>query len=127
MICYTIGSAGSGDDLTTADVCTLIKQLKMPFEFRKHSANLSHLLTATDNGIYLCLVSFLRPDTKLIDKHYIVVDCERKIILDNSLANPISFLTLSPNQTWKAMGFRRLERIWQVRVQFKRRHETNYI
>ena len=127
MICYTIGSAGSGDDLTTADVQAALEQLKMPFEFRQYSANLSHLLTATDNGIYLCLVSFLRPDTKLIDKHYIVVDCERKIILDNSLANPISFLTRKPKQLRKAMGISNVERVWQVRVAFNRRHETNYI
>ena len=77
---------GSGhQDLTLADVQEALKGL--PFEFRRRKVTLPDLLTISE-GIFICLISFLHPDTKITDKHHVVIDCYRKIILDNSESNP---------------------------------------
>ena len=121
---------GSGDqDLTIYDVLNGIAQLKLPFEFqRRKKLTLPNLIqNPLTEGIYLCLFSFLHPDTKITDKHHVVIDCNRKIILDNSESNPISFVGLTAKQLTRAISFRRLDRVWQVMVNCKRRGETKYI
>ena len=116
---------GSGrQDLTLADVQEALKGL--PFEFRRRKVTLPDLLTISE-GIFICLISFLHPDTKITDKHHVVIDCYRKIILDNSESNPISFVGLTAKQLTRAISFRRLDRVWQVMVNCKRRIDTNYI
>jgi hypothetical protein len=120
---------GSGDqDLTISDVLNGIAQLKLPFEFQRKKLTLPNLIQdPLTEGIYLCLFSFLHTDTKIIDKHHVVVDCNRKIILDNSESNPISFVGLTAKQLIRAISCRRLDRVWQVMVNCKRRGETKYI
>jgi hypothetical protein len=125
-----LGGLGIGDqDLTIYDVLNGIAQLKLPFEFqRRKKLTLPNL---TENplteGIYLCLFSFLHPDTKITDKHHVVIDCNRKIILDNSESNPISFVGLTAKQVRSAISCCQLDRVWQVMVNCKRRGETKYI
>ena len=102
-------------------------QLNLPFVFSRVHFSFKQLVFAFEEGIFLCLFSFHHPDTQLIDKHFLVIDCERQIILDNSESKPISFVDLTPKQTLKAIACRRLERVWQVRVSLKRRGETHYI
>jgi hypothetical protein len=116
---------GSGhQDLTVADVQEALKGL--PFEFRRSKLTLPDLLTISE-GIFICLISFLHLDTNITDKHHVVVDCYRKIILDSSESKPISFAGLTAKQVRSAISCRHLERVWQVMVNCKRRGETNYI
>ena len=117
---------GSDQDLRLHDVRKAVTQLKLPFAFRRKLLTLPNLLTISE-GIYLCRFSFHHPDTNITDKHYVVIDCYREIILDNSESKPISFVGLTAKQTMKAISCRRLERVWQVMVNCKRRIDTNYI
>ena len=102
-------------------------RLNLPFIFKRVHFSFKQLVYAFETGIFICLFSFNHPDTHLIDKHFLVIDCERQIILDNSESKPISFVDLTPKQTLKAIACRSLERVWQVRVSLKRRGETLYI
>lgn len=98
-----------------------------PFHLDRVHYSFKQLVYRIEVGIFLCLFSFLHPDTLITDKHYLVIDCERQIILDSSESKPISFLGLTPKQTMKAISCSNLERVWQVRVSLKRRGETHYI
>jgi hypothetical protein len=115
----------SKGDITVRDVMSALE--KSPFYLDRVHYSFEQLVYRIEVGIFLCLFSFLHPDTLTHDKHYLVIDCERQIILDSSETKPISFLGLTPKQTMKAISCSRLERVWQVRVSLKRRGETHYI
>ena len=117
----------SSGDIAICDVQQAIKELRLPFEFRRINFVLYQLVYAVEEGIFICLFSFIHPVTKKSDKHYVVIDCERKIILDSSESNPIVFVGLTPKQITTRISCRSLERVWQVKVSLKRRGETKYI
>jgi hypothetical protein len=121
---------GSGDqDLTLRDVGEAFTRLKLPFRFRlqKHLTLKNLIENPLTEGIFICLFSFLHPDTNITDKHHVVIDCYRKTILDNSESKPISFVGLTAKQVRRAISCINLERVWQAMVNCKRRGETNYI
>ena len=121
-------STVTGDlGLTVRDLIQGLHQRRSPFQLVRVRRSFEQLVYALERGIFLCLFSFRHPDTQIMDKHYLVIDCERQIILDSSESEPISFLNLTPEQTRKRISCSMLERVWQVRVHLKRIGETCHI
>jgi hypothetical protein len=114
-------------DCCMADVERALHLAKLPFCFtrRRAIASWAALLKQT-GGIYVALLSFLRPDNK-VDKHYVGVDCWRGLIFDNCEKTPIPFAGRSSKELMKRIECAALERVWQCMVLQSRTQETEYI
>ena len=114
-------------DLSMRDLVYCLERMNSPFRIQPFRFRSPNEILSLTSSILLALLSFHHPDTQKIDKHYVVIDCERKIILDNSVPDPISFHNFTHKQLLQAISGSRLERVWRVMVSFKRRNETKYI
>ena len=122
----TVANPDSDTDLVVRDLVHCLKRLNSPFYLHLFKLQSPKEILSLTSTILLALFSFHHPDTER-DKHFVVIDCERKIVLDNSVPHPISFHNFTYKQLMKATSCRRIERVWQVKVNFKRRNETKYV
>jgi hypothetical protein len=116
-----------GRDCCIADVYSAIRDERAPHRFdrRKNIDSWANLISLTE-GIFVALLSFNDSDGKT-DKHFVTVDCWRRLILDNAEAQPIPFAGRTAKQLKRRIQCAALERTWQCMVQSSRLSETTYV
>ena len=104
-----------------------LQQLRAPFEFhRDKSVKNWQGIIALESGIRVCRMHF-EDDNHQGNKHFIVVDSWRKVIIDNGTRLPIPFAGRSHSQLLRRIGCASLEMTWVCKVFLSRIRETSYV
>jgi len=111
-------------DPQIADV--LEAQGKTNFQLQKWPRTWEELL-ALEDGCYIVRVSFWDCVSKKVDKHFMFVDCERRLVFDNAEEKPIPFLDRTPKQLRKRCSFMSLEQTWVCKVLKSAIAKTKYV
>lgn len=111
-------------DPQIADV--LEAQGKTYFQLQKWPKTWEELL-ALEDGCYVVRVSFWDCVSKKVDKHFMFVDCERRLVFDNAEEKPIPFLDRTPKQLRKRCSFMSLEQTWVCKVLKSAIAKTKYV
>jgi len=115
-------------DCAVADFSWVVRSEKHPFSFPiKKQLTWKTLISEVRQGIYICRLNFIDGVTGKLDKHFLVVDCWRQIVLDNAEKYPIPFAGMTPKQLMKRLECARYEKIHQCMVLASRVEETKYV
>ena len=123
-----LGESGAAkQDYDVPDVVMALQQLRAPFEFhRDKSVKNWQGIIALESGIRVCRMHF-EDDNHQGNKHFIVVDSWRKVIIDNGTRLPIPFAGRSHSQLLRRIGCASLEMTWVCKVFLSRIRETSYV
>jgi hypothetical protein len=113
-------------DCALADFVLALEGEKRPFQFPGKKQLTWKALISLHQGIYVCRLNFVDGITGKIDKHYLVVDCWRQIVLDNAEKYAIPFTGMTHKQLMKRLECASCEKIWQCMVLASRLGETKY-
>jgi hypothetical protein len=112
-------------DCSLADFTLVVQQEQQPFSFPGKKQLRWKSLVSLREGIYVCRLNLV--DGGKIGKHYLVVDCWRRLVLDNAEKYPIPMDGLTDKQLMKRLECTGCEKIWQCMVLASHVDETKYV
>jgi hypothetical protein len=116
------------EDCAVADVVEASMPEQPPFEFhRDRTVRKWSDVIARESGIRVCRMHFVDKMTGKGDKHFIVVDSWRQIIIDNGAVFPIPFAGRTHKQLLRRISCAGLECAWLCRVYASRLRQTKFV
>jgi hypothetical protein len=113
-------------DIAVCDVLSALEKEKHPFMFIRKQITFGRLVLLKE-GIFICRFNFIDSVTNKLDKHCLVLDCWRQIILDNAEKTSIPFADRTAKQLMRRIHCARLEKVWQIMIHSKRTEHSTYI
>ena len=79
-------------DCAVADVVVALQQEGLPFQFQQRKQlTWESLIENCKEGVFVMRLSVRDGNTGLAGKHFVAVDCWRRIIIDNAESQPVEF------------------------------------
>jgi hypothetical protein len=113
-------------DCGVPDVMEQLKREKSPFRFERSKLTWPIMTQEAKEGIYVVRLNFIDGNNAQ-DKHFLVVDCWRRLILDNAERSPIPFAGHTAKALMKRIQCAAFEKAWQCMVRSFRLKETLYV